>query len=326
VQKAVADWEAFADVAARANEKGFAMLPDWTNSFDAFAVGVSGDWLTETGGVKIDTALREWTEQSELFMEQGYFSRGERPCFGRFISADEVMDLALSASEDNSTGKYGICAGPAGWYRGGSFIVVNSLCDQRSLTKKLLEEIVFDRDVLRGIKAEGIIPNSRIVLPEKSESPKGDSSAAPDIDAEASGESGAEGPEENDTKAPVSGAEGPEENDTKAPVSGAERPEETDTKAPDSGDEKPEGADAEEADGRGDAVEVVTEFLGGQDPYQVFAEAAERVSLSNVSVFDAYLCDMYRREFSAYFAGEKDKDAAMRVFYTEASDLISEEE
>ena len=166
--------------------------------------------------------------------------------------------------------------------------MVNALCDQRSLTKKLLEEIVFDRDVLRGIKAEGIIPNSRIVLPEKSESPKGDSSAAPDIDAEASGESGAEGPEENDTKAPVSGAE--------------------------------------EADGRGDAVEVVTEFLGGQDPYQVFAEAAERVSLSNVSVFDAYLCDMYGREFSAYFAGEKDKDAAMRVFYTEVSDLISEEE
>ena len=73
-------------------------------------------------------------------------------------------------------------------------------------------------------------------------------------------------------------------------------------------------------------MEVVTEFLGGQDPYQVFAEAAERVSLSNVSVFDAYLCDMYGREFSAYFAGEKDRDAAMRVFYTEVSDLISEEE
>jgi hypothetical protein len=35
---------------------------------------------------------------------------------------------------------------------------------------------------------------------------------------------------------------------------------------------------------------------------------------------------MYGREFSAYFAGEKDRDSAMRVFYTEVSDLISEED
>ena len=55
-------------------------------------------------------------------------------------------------------------------------------------------------------------------------------------------------------------------------------------------------------------------------------EAADKVVLGNVSVFDKYLCDIYGREFAAYFAGEKEKDAAIRVFYTEVSDLISEEE
>lgn len=268
VQAELSDWESFEAVAAKAGEKGYAMLSDWNNSFDAFAVSVSGDWLTETGGVRIDSALRAWTDQSELFKEKGYFAEGERPVFGTFISADEIMDLALSAGEDDLAGKYGICAGPAGWYRGGSFIMVNSLCDQRSLTKKLLEEIVFNRDVLRALKEEGIIPNSKVVLPEK-----------------------------------IAGSTDPG-SDTGGP------------------------GKAEEAkpDDRPRAIESVSAFLGGQDPYPVFAEAADKVALGNVSVFDKYLCDIYGREFAAYFAGEKEKDAAIRVFYTEVSDLISEEE
>lgn len=268
VQAELSDWESFEAVAAKAGEKGYAMLSDWNNSFDAFAVSVSGDWLTETGGVRIDSALRAWTDQSELFKEKGYFAEGERPVFGTFISADEIMDLALTAGEDDLAGKYGICAGPAGWYRGGSFIMVNSLCDQRSLTKKLLEEIVFNRDVLRALKEEGIIPNSRVVLPEKIAGPTDPGS------------------------------------DTGGP------------------------GKAEEAkpDDRPRAIESVSAFLGGQDPYPVFAEAADKVALGNVSVFDKYLCDIYGREFAAYFAGEKEKDAAIRVFYTEVSDLISEEE
>ena len=274
VQAGVADWETFEATAAKAGEKGWAMLSDWTDSFDAFAVGVSGDWLTETGAVKIDDALRAWTEQSELFMKKGYYSKGEGQVFGTFITADEIMDLALSAEADDLTGKYGLCAGPTGWYRGGRFIVVNSLCDQRSLTKKILEEIVFDRDVQRELKAEGLIPNSRDVLPEKAEKSSGGISAA-DSDSHA---------------------------------------------------EESQGTDASAPDSHAGAIEIVTEFFGGQDPYQVFAEAADRVVLGNVSVFDAYLCDMYGREFSAYFAGEKDRDSAMRVFYTEVSDLISEED
>ena len=268
VQEEIDDWEAFEAVAAKAFEKGYAMLSDCTDSFDAFAASVSGDWLTETGGVKIDSALRAWTDQSELFMEKGYFAGGERPVFGTFISADEIMDLVLSAEESNLAGKYGICAGPAGWHRGGSFIVVNSLCDQRSLTKKLLEEIVFDRDVQRALKAEGIIPNSRVVLPEE-------------IAGSADESSDSEGTET---------------------------------------------AEAGASDARPRAINDVREFLGGQDPYPVFAEAADKVVLGHVSVFDRYLCDIYGREFAAYFAGEKEKDAAIRVFYTEVSDLISEEE
>ena len=310
VQAALTDWKAFENVAAKASENGVAMVYDWNNSFDAFAASVSGDWLTETGGVRIDSALRAWTDQSELFKEKGYFSGGERPVFGTFISADEIMERALSAGKDDLTGKYGICVGPAGWYRGGSFIVVNSLCDQRSLTKKLLEEIVFDRDVLRALKEEGVIPNSRVVLPEQIAGPAKVSNQSSDA-----GEAEASEAAESDSGAPLAEAA---ESDSGA--YGA------DTSEPDSAAGESEAADASEPDDRPGAMEAVREFLGGQDPYPVFAEAADKVVLGNVSVFDKYLCDMYGREFSAYFAGEKDKEAAMRVFYTEVSDLISEED
>ena len=305
VQKELSDWEAFEAVAAKAGEKGYAMLSDWNNSFDAFAVSVSGDWLTETGGVRIDSALRAWTDQSELFKEKGYFAEEERPVFGTFISADEIMDLALSGEEDDLIGKYGICAGPAGWYRGGSFIMVNSLCDQRSLTKKLLEEIVFDRDVLRALKEEGIIPNSKVVLPEQIEGTAKVGNQSSDAGEAAESDSGALVAEAAESDSGAYGA---------------------DTSEPDSAAGESEAADASEPDDRPGAIEAVRAFLGEQDPYPVFAEAADKVVLGNVSVFDKYLCDIYGREFAAYFAGEKEKDAAIRVFYTEVSDLISEEE
>lgn len=313
VQAELSDWESFEAVAAKAGEKGYAMLSDWNNSFDAFAVSVSGDWLTETGGVRIDSALRAWTDQSELFKEKGYFAEGERPIFGTFISADEIMDLALSAGEDDLAGKYGICAGPAGWYRGGSFIMVNSLCDQRSLTKKLLEEIVFNRDVLRALKEEGIIPNSKVVLSEKIAGPTDPGS-----------DTG--GPGKAEEAKPESGAEGTETAEAEESGSGAQNSEAAWAVASDGSVGESENLDESEPDDRPRAIESVRAFLGGQDPYPVFAEAADKVALGNVSVFDKYLCDIYGREFAAYFAGEKEKDAAIRVFYTEVSDLISEEE
>ena len=313
VQAELSDWEAFEAVAAKADEKGYAMLSDWNNSFDAFAVSVSGDWLTETGGVRIDSALRAWTDQSELFKEKGYFAEGERSVFGTFISADELMDLALSADKSDLTGKYGICSGPAGWYRGGRFIVVNSLCDQRSLTKKLLEEIVFDRDVLRALKEEGIIPNSRVVLPEKIAGP-------------ADHESGADGTGNAGEAKTLSGEEGTEKAEAEESGSGAQDSEAANARASDGNAGESDASDTSEPDDRPRAIEAVSAFLGGQDPYPVFAEAADKVVLGNVSVFDKYLCDIYGREFAAYFTGEKEKDAAIRVFYTEVSDLISEEE
>jgi len=328
VQAELSDWESFEAVAAKADEKGYAMLSDWNDSFDAFAASVSGDWLTETGGVRIDSALRAWTDQSELFKVKGYFAEGERPVFGTFISANEIMDLALSAEKDDLTGKYGICAGPAGWYRGGSFIMVNSLCDQRSLTKKLLEEIVFGRDVLRALKEEGIIPNSRVVLPEKIAVSADHGSGAEGAETAEAEESdgGAAGTETTEAEESAYNAEGAETAEAEESDSDAVVKETAETGASDSSVGESETLDESEPDDRPRAIESVSAFLGGQDPYPVFAEAADKVALGNVSVFDKYLCDIYGREFAAYFAGEKEKDAAIRVFYTEVSDLISEEE
>lgn len=313
VQEAVSDWEKFDRLAADAHEKGYAMLADWTDAFDAHAALVAGDWLTKTGGVKIDNALRRWSDQSELYIEKGYFAAGDQPVFGTFVTAKEIIDLAAEADEEEMSGKYGICAGPCGWFRDGNYIVISAECDQRSLTKKILEEVVFDPDVLREMKTGGIIPNNRIVLPEKISDRK-ELGNREEIGA---GEGTGDREENSDRSEIGSGNE----------INGSDEssgPDESDTGVPEDADSSISAADEETDMPR--ITEAVSEFLGGQDPYPVFGEAAGKVVLGDVSVFDWYLCDVYRREFSLCFSGEKDREEAMKVFYREVSDFVSEEE
>lgn len=313
VQEAVSDWEKFDRLAADAHEKGYAMLADWTDAFDAHAALVAGDWLTKTGGVKIDNALRRWSDQSELYIEKGYFAAGDQPVFGTFVTAKEIIDLAAEADEEEMGGKYGICAGPCGWFRDGNYIVISAECDQRSLTKKILEEVVFDPDVLREMKTGGIIPNNRIVLPEKISDRK-EIGNREEIEA---GEGTGEREENSDRSEIGSGNE----------INGSDEssgPDKSDTEIPEETDSSISAADEETAMPR--ITDTVSKFLGGQDPYPVFGEAAGNVVLGDVSVFDWYLCDVYRREFSLCFSGEKDREEAMKVFYREVSDFISEEE
>ncbi len=286
VGEQLADWNKFDAVAAKAAEKGYAMLRDWNDSFDVFAAGIGGDWLTETGGVKIDDALLAWSDQTGRYIKEGYYADSDDSrIFGTFIAAKELMDLIRDTdmTAENFKAEYAVCEGPSGWARGGSYLVVNADCDQRVLSKKILETIVFDKDVLAQMKAEGFIPNHRTVLPQET------------------------GPEPTD-RPEAAPADGPEAVPTEVPEAAqADGPEAVPTEVP-------------------NAAASAAKFLGGQDPYPVFAEAAKRFEPHHASVYDQYLCGVYRRELASYYAGEKDFDTAMKVFYREVTSLISEEE
>jgi hypothetical protein len=59
-------------------------------------------------------------------------------------------------------------------------------------------------------------------------------------------------------------------------------------------------------------------FLGGQNHIKLFAEAAPKIDMSNISAYDQALNESFQGAFKDYFDGTVDKDKALENFYTSA--------
>ena len=65
-------------------------------------------------------------------------------------------------------------------------------------------------------------------------------------------------------------------------------------------------------------------FLGGQNHIALFAEAAPKIDMSNVSSYDQGLNESFQGAFKDYFDGVVDKDTALENFYTSAIEKYPE--
>jgi len=61
-----------------------------------------------------------------------------------------------------------------------------------------------------------------------------------------------------------------------------------------------------------------SDFLGGQNHIKLFAEAAPKIDMSNVSQYDQGLNESFQSAFKDYFDGNVDKDTALENFYKSA--------
>ena len=61
-----------------------------------------------------------------------------------------------------------------------------------------------------------------------------------------------------------------------------------------------------------------SEFLGGQNHIALFAEAAPKIDMSNITAYDQGLNESFQAAFKDYFTGAVDKDTALENFYTAA--------
>ena len=59
-------------------------------------------------------------------------------------------------------------------------------------------------------------------------------------------------------------------------------------------------------------------FLGGQNHIALFAGAAEKIDMSNISSYDQGLNESFQGSFKDYFDGKVDKETALENFYTAA--------
>jgi hypothetical protein len=65
-------------------------------------------------------------------------------------------------------------------------------------------------------------------------------------------------------------------------------------------------------------------FLGGQNHIKLFAEAAPKIDMSNISQYDQGLNESFQGAFKDYFDGSVDKDTALENFYTSAIEKYPE--
>ena len=57
-------------------------------------------------------------------------------------------------------------------------------------------------------------------------------------------------------------------------------------------------------------------FLGGQNHIKLFADAAPKIDMSNISKYDQGITEEFRKAFNDYYAGTVTKDQATENFYT----------
>ena len=67
-----------------------------------------------------------------------------------------------------------------------------------------------------------------------------------------------------------------------------------------------------------------SEFLGGQNPLQMYCDAAEKIDMSKISPYDQGLNESIQTAMHDYFNGTVDKDTAMKNFYTSLKEKYPE--
>ena len=65
-------------------------------------------------------------------------------------------------------------------------------------------------------------------------------------------------------------------------------------------------------------------FLGGQNPYEVYFEAASRLSVLTASNYDRWMADTFRSSMRYFFSKEKTEDEAFEYFYGEVRERYPE--
>ena len=70
--------------------------------------------------------------------------------------------------------------------------------------------------------------------------------------------------------------------------------------------------------------DYTSDFLGGQNHIALFAEAAKKIDMSNISDYDQGLNEAMQQNFHEYFEGNVDLDTALENFYTAAFEKYPE--
>ena len=176
VQKALADWDKFDDVAKQAADAGYKMLSGYDDSYRVFSNNVSSPWVDGTE-IVIDDNIMGWVDQTKDYTDKAYnnktalwapeWSADQGPAgevFGFFYSTwginftllENSLETPLSeggvAEVGNGIyGDYAVCQGPESYYWGGTWICAAAGTDNAETIKDMMLTLTCDQDIMKQI-------------------------------------------------------------------------------------------------------------------------------------------------------------------------------
>lgn len=179
VQEYVKDWAAFVDTAADMKAAGYYMCSSVNDTYRVYSNNVTSKWVVD-GVINIDDNLMNWVADSKALVDAGYagthdlwsddWNKGFYPdgkVFCYFGPA-WLIDFCMAAGDAASIagqGGWGACAGPQGFFWGGTWMCPATGTDNPTLVKDLILTMTANDDVLKEIVlADNDFTNSKPVM------------------------------------------------------------------------------------------------------------------------------------------------------------------
>ncbi len=173
VQKAVADWDKFAETAQKMKDAGIFMVSGYDDTYRCFSNNVSAPWVTD-GKITIDPQISKWVEQTKDYTDKGFnngtslwdenWVAGQKidgKVFGYFYSTWGIPFCLLPNTLDDPEGeqkegnggygKWRACAGPQSYFWGGTWICGAYGSDNIAITRDIMLKLTCDTATMKSI-------------------------------------------------------------------------------------------------------------------------------------------------------------------------------
>lgn len=190
VQKAVSDWDTFADTAAKMAEAGYHMTSSVNDTYRVFSNNVTSKWV-EDGTINIDDNIKAWVDMSKEMVDagqtgthalwsddwsKGFYQDGNVFCY---FGPAWLIDFSMACDQEGSVGYDGgwaVTEGPQGFFWGGTWICAAAGTDNQELVKDIMLCLTADEETMTQIveKDHDFVNNSVVMEAKATDSSFGD--------------------------------------------------------------------------------------------------------------------------------------------------------
>ncbi len=165
VQKAVADWAAYNETAAKMKEAGYLMTSTVNDTYRVYSNNVTTPWVVD-GKVTLDDNIKKWVDDSKAQVDagetttadlwsddwsKGFYPDGKVFCY---FGPAWLINFSMHADDEKSIaaqGGWGLTTGPQGFFWGGTWICAAQGTDNPTLVKDIILTMTTNDDVMKDI-------------------------------------------------------------------------------------------------------------------------------------------------------------------------------